>query len=254
MFRDKFWLSLLLTLPVVFWSAHIQMLLRYRAPEFPGSGWIPPILGTLLFAYGGWVFLQGAWRELTARLPGMMTLISLAITVAFVFSWVVQLGLITADALWWELATLVTIMLLGHWIEMRSITQAQGALQELAKLLPDTATRITDGRGAGSGQRAARRRPRAGAPRRERAGGRRRGQEGDKRRQRGDDHRRVPPGEKRGRATRSSPARSTAKGSLRVEVTGTARRRSSRGSCGWWPTRRSPSRGPSTWPTAPPSC
>jgi P-type Cu2+ transporter len=102
------------------------------------------VLGTAVFAYGGWVFLQGAWRELRARLPGMMTLISLAITVAFAFSWVVQFGLVRAEALWWELATLVTIMLLGHWMEMRSIHQAQGALSELAKLLPDTATRITD--------------------------------------------------------------------------------------------------------------
>ena len=144
MFRDKFWLSLVLTLPVVFWSAHIQELLGYRAPEFPGSVWIPPILGTVVFLYGGLVFLEGAWRELKARLPGMMTLISMAITVAFVFSWMVQLGLLDAEALWWELATLVTIMLLGHWIEMRSISQAQGALQELAKLLPDTATRVTD--------------------------------------------------------------------------------------------------------------
>ena len=140
--RDKFWLSFVLTVPVVYWSAHIEELLGYRAPAFPGSPWIPPVLATAIFAYGGLVFLQGAWRELTARLPGMMTLISLAISVAFAFSWVVQLGLIEAGALWWELATLVTIMLLGHWIEMRSIQQAQGALQELAKLLPDTATRV----------------------------------------------------------------------------------------------------------------
>ena len=144
MFRDRFWLSLVLTVPVVFWSAHIQGLLGYRAPAFPGSAWIGPVLASVVFGYGGLVFLRGAWRELASRLPGMMTLISLAITVAFVFSWVVQLGLIRADALWWELATLVTIMLLGHWIEMRSIDQAQGALKELAKLLPDTATRITD--------------------------------------------------------------------------------------------------------------
>ena len=144
MFRDRFWLSLVLTIPVVFWSAHIQELLGYRAPEFPGSAWIPAVLGTAVFLYGGLVFLKGACRELRARLPGMMTLISLAISVAFVFSWVVQLGLIDAEALWWELATLVTIMLLGHWIEMRSISQAQGALKELAKLLPDTATRVTD--------------------------------------------------------------------------------------------------------------
>ena len=145
MFRDRFWLSLALTVPVVFWSAHIQELLGYLAPAFPGSDWIGPVLATVVFLYGGVVFLKGAWRELTDRLPGMMTLISLAITVAFLFSWVVQLGLIEANALWWELATLVTIMLLGHWIEMRSINQAQGALKELAKLLPDTATRITDG-------------------------------------------------------------------------------------------------------------
>jgi P-type Cu2+ transporter len=144
MFREKFWLSLILTLPVVFWSEHIQMLLGYQAPEFTGSVWIPPLLGTVIFFYGGWVFIKGAGRELKDRLPGMMTLISLAITVAFIFSWVVQLGLIQAEALWWELATLVTIMLLGHWIEMRSIDQAQGALKELSKLLPDTATRITD--------------------------------------------------------------------------------------------------------------
>ncbi len=144
MFRDKFWLSLIMTLPVVFWSEHIQILLGYRAPEFFGSAWIPPVIGTIILLYGGWVFIQGALRELKDRLPGMMTLISLAITVAFIFSWIVQLQLIEAEALWWELATLVTIMLLGHWIEMRSIVQAQGALKELAKLLPDTAMRITD--------------------------------------------------------------------------------------------------------------
>ena len=144
MFRDRFWLSLIFTLPVVFWAAHIQMIFRYEAPEFPGSMWISPVLGTAVFLYGGLVFLKGAWRELRARLPGMMTLISLAISVAFIFSWLVQLGFIQADAIWWELATLVTIMLLGHWIEMRSISQAQGALQELAKLLPDTATRVSE--------------------------------------------------------------------------------------------------------------
>ena len=144
MFRDKFWLSLLLTLSVVFWSTHIQELLGYQAPEFFGTAWIPPVLGTVIFFYGGWVFIQGAWRELRELLPGMMTLISLAISVAFLFSWVVQLELVQAEALWWELATLVTIMLLGHWVEMRSVVQAQGALKEMAKLLPDTATRITD--------------------------------------------------------------------------------------------------------------
>ena len=145
MFRDRFWISAMLTVPAVIWSGHIEMLLHYRAPAVPGANWIPAVFGTLVFLYGGRAFLQGAWRELRARLPGMMTLISLAITVAFVFSWIVELKLIRADALWWELATLVTIMLLGHWIEMRSIQRAEGALQELAQLLPATATRITAG-------------------------------------------------------------------------------------------------------------
>ncbi len=144
MFRDRFWLSAVLTIPAVIWSQHIQMLLKYQAPALPGAGWISAVFGTLVFLYGGRAFLQGAWRELRDRLPGMMTLISLAISVAFVFSWVVQLGMIAADALWWELATLVTIMLLGHWIEMRSIQRAEGALTELAKLLPDTAMRISN--------------------------------------------------------------------------------------------------------------
>ena len=142
MFRERFWITLVLTIPVVVWAEHIQRLLGYQAPGFPGSNLIGPALGTAVFLYGGRVFLQGAWRELRVRLPGMMTLISLAILVAFVFSWIVELGLLRADPLWWELATLVTIMLLGHWIEMRSISAAHGALQELARLLPDLATRL----------------------------------------------------------------------------------------------------------------
>ncbi len=145
MFRDRFWLSFALSIPVVLWSTHIQSLLNYQAPTFTGSHWIPAVLATLVFVYGGRVFLQGAWRELRHRLPGMMTLISLAIVVAFAFSWAVQLGMVEAEALWWELATLVTIMLLGHWIEMRSIATAKGALKALAKLLPDMATRLVDG-------------------------------------------------------------------------------------------------------------
>ncbi len=144
-FRRRFWWALALTVPVVIWSEHVQALIGYRAPAWPGTGFLGPVLGTAVFVFGGWVFLQGAARELQARLPGMMTLIALAITVAFTFSWVVELGWVLAEPLWWELATLVTIMLLGHWIEMRAIAQAQGALQELAKLLPDTATRLTDG-------------------------------------------------------------------------------------------------------------
>jgi Cu2+-exporting ATPase len=147
MFRDKFWLTLLLTIPTLIWGHMLQNLFRYSAPAFPGSRWIPPVFGTVVFFYGGWPFVQGAIRELRARLPGMMTLIALAITVAFVFSAVVTLGY-PGMPLWEELATLVTIMLLGHWIEMRSVTQAQGALAELVKLLPDMATRVAGGGGA----------------------------------------------------------------------------------------------------------
>ncbi len=145
MFRDKFWISLALTLPTLVWGHMLQNFLGYSAPQFPGAHWIPPVFGTAVFVYGGWVFIQGAIRELQGRLPGMMTLISLAITVAFVFSAVVTLGY-PGMPLWEELATLVTIMLLGHWIEMRSISQAQGALEELAKLLPGTAVRVVGDR------------------------------------------------------------------------------------------------------------
>jgi Cu2+-exporting ATPase len=120
----------------------IQHWFGYTAPGGPGaSRWVPAIFGTLVFAYGGWVFVRGAIGELQARLPGMMTLIALAMSVAFVFSLAVTFGFPGSD-LWWELATLVTIMVLGHWIEMRSISQAQGALNELARLLPDSAIRI----------------------------------------------------------------------------------------------------------------
>ena len=143
MFRDKFWLSFLLTLPVVVWSMDLQEWLGYTAPVFPGSDWIPPVLGTVVFVYGGWVFIRGAVGELRDRQPGMMTLISLAIVVAFVTSWAGTLDYFEVE-IWWELATLITIMLLGHWLEMRSIAQARGALAALAELLPDTAERVTD--------------------------------------------------------------------------------------------------------------
>jgi Cu2+-exporting ATPase len=141
MFRNRFWFSLLLTLPTLAWGEMIPRALRFTPPALPGSRWYPIVFGTAVFLYGGWVFLRGAQRELADRQPGMMTLISLAITVAFLFSVAVALGF-RAMPLWWELASLVTIMLLGHWLEMRSITQAQGALKELAKLLPDMATRL----------------------------------------------------------------------------------------------------------------
>ncbi|MGH7662680.1 MAG: copper-translocating P-type ATPase [Gemmatimonadaceae bacterium] len=141
MFRDRFWLSLMLTVPTLVWGHMLQSALGYTAPRFPGSAWIAPAFGTAVFLYGGRVFLQGALREIRDRVPGMMTLIALAICVAFVFSVAVTIGF-RGMPLWEELATLVTIMLLGHWIEMRSISQAQGALSELAKLLPDMATRV----------------------------------------------------------------------------------------------------------------
>jgi Cu2+-exporting ATPase len=142
MFRDRFWLSLLLTIPVVVWSPDLEHWLGYSAPTFPGSELIPPVLGTMVFLYGGLPFLRGARAELAVRTPGMMTLISLAILVAFVTSWAGTLGLFEVE-IWWELATLITIMLLGHWLEMRSIAQARGALSALAELLPDTAERVT---------------------------------------------------------------------------------------------------------------
>jgi Cu2+-exporting ATPase len=144
MFRDKFWLSLALTIPTLIWGHMLPRVLGYTPPQFPAAPLIAPVFGTAVFLYGGWPFIQGARQELRDRLPGMMTLIALAISVAFGFSLAVTLGY-PGMPLWEELATLVTIMLLGHWIEMRSISQAQGALAELAKLLPDTATRVAGG-------------------------------------------------------------------------------------------------------------
>ena len=145
MFRDKFWLALLLTLPTLIWGHMLQRAFGYTAPQTAGSHVIPVLFGTAVFLYGGMPFLQGAVREIRDRLPGMMTLIALAISVAFVFSAMVFLGF-PGMPLWEELATLITIMLLGHWIEMRSIFQAQGALKELAKLLPSTAIRVVGDR------------------------------------------------------------------------------------------------------------
>jgi len=141
-FRRQFWVVLLLTIPVVIWSAEVQDWLGYVAPSFAGSDWIAPVLGTVVFAYGGLVFLKGARTELANRQPGMMTLISLAIAVAFIASWAATLGVFEVDV-WWELATLITVMSLGHWLEMRAIRQARGALSALAALLPDTAERVT---------------------------------------------------------------------------------------------------------------
>jgi Cu2+-exporting ATPase len=142
MFRDKFWLSFAMTIPVVVWSSDVQRWLGYTAPSFPGSKLVPAVLGTGVFIYGGLVFIGGARRELADHKPGMMSLISLAIIVAFGTSLASTLGLFEIDV-WWELATLITIMVLGHWLEMRAISQARGALNALAALLPDTAERVT---------------------------------------------------------------------------------------------------------------
>ena len=143
MFRDRFWLSFALTLPIVFYSEMIQEWFGYTAPAFPGSEWIAPILGTIIFVYGGSPFLKGAVQEARDRQPGMMLLIGMAITVAFLASTATTLGWFDLD-FWWELAALITIMLLGHWMEMRAIGQARGALAALAELLPDEAERVTD--------------------------------------------------------------------------------------------------------------
>ena len=142
MFRDKFWISLVLTTPTLVWGHMLQTALGYSAPTFPGVTYVPALFGTAVFFYGGLPFLKGAVQEIRDRLPGMMVLIALAISVAFAFSAAVLFGF-PGMPLWEELASLVTIMLLGHWLEMRSVNQAQGALGELAKLLPDMATRVT---------------------------------------------------------------------------------------------------------------
>jgi Cu2+-exporting ATPase len=141
MFREKFWLSFVLTIPTVVWSSDVQHWFGYTAPSFPGSTLIPPVFGTIIFFYGGAVFIRGARGEIANRQPGMMTLISLGIIVAFVTSLVATSGLLEIDV-WWEVASLITIMLLGHWLEMRAVSQAHGALNALAALLPDTAERV----------------------------------------------------------------------------------------------------------------
>ncbi|MET4001890.1 Cu2+-exporting ATPase [Arthrobacter sp. UYCu511] len=146
MFKNRFWLTLILSIPVVFFSPMFGHLLGYTVPAFPGSAWIPPLLGTVIFFYGGQPFLKGGWQEIKSRQPAMMLLISMAITVAFIASWVTSLGIGGFDLdFWWELALLVAIMLLGHWIEMRALGSARGALDALAALLPDEAERVTDG-------------------------------------------------------------------------------------------------------------
>jgi P-type Cu2+ transporter len=138
MFRDRLWVSLALTFPILYFSDQIQEWFNYAGVTFAGSAWISPVLATFLFVYAGSVFLKGAQRELQERLPGMMTLISLAISVAYVYSVAVSLGL-DGKPFYWELATLLDVMLLGHWMEMKSIQSASTALQHLADMVPQNA-------------------------------------------------------------------------------------------------------------------
>ena len=145
MFKDKFWLSLLLTIPVLVYSEMIQHWLNFTPPAFPGSQYVPFVLSTIIFFYGGMVFIKSAIGELKAKLPGMMTLISLAIITAYVYSVATQF-FIEGDGFFWELATLVTIMLLGHWLEMASVAKAENALDAISKLLPDKAEKLVNGK------------------------------------------------------------------------------------------------------------
>ena len=142
-FRHRFLISAILAVPVVAFSAMFSELLGYPLPVGPWVPWISPLLGTVIFFYGGAPFLTGAWTEIKRRQPGMMLLISLAITVAFVASWATTLRLGGFDLdFWWELALLIVIMLFGHWLEMRALGAASSALDALAELLPDAAERV----------------------------------------------------------------------------------------------------------------
>ncbi|MTG90274.1 heavy metal translocating P-type ATPase [Cellulosimicrobium sp. BIT-GX5] len=142
-FRRLFWIMLVLAVPVVAASSMFAMVLGYELPDVPGLGLVSPVLGTVMYVWGGRPFLTGAVSEIRARKPGMMLLIGLAITVAFVASWGASLGLLDHQLdFWWELALLIVIMLLGHWIEMRSLAQTTSALDSLAALLPDEAERV----------------------------------------------------------------------------------------------------------------
>jgi Cu2+-exporting ATPase len=143
-FRRRFWISLLLTVPVLALAPVIQGIVGLSEPlAFAGDAYVQFALATVVYLYGGWPFLKGVWSELTDRQPGMMTLIGLAITVAYVYSSAVVFGL-TGKVFYWELATLIDVMLLGHWIEMRSVMGASGALEELVDLMPSTAHRIDE--------------------------------------------------------------------------------------------------------------
>ncbi|UBV15087.1 heavy metal translocating P-type ATPase [Mycolicibacterium fortuitum] len=142
-FRRLFWVMAVLAVPTVALSPMFATLLGYSIPDFPGARWISPLLGTVMYVWGGRPFLTGAVGEIRSRAPGMMLLIGLAITVAFIASWGASLGVLHHQLdFWWELALLIVIMLLGHWIEMRSLAQTTSALDSLAALLPDEAERV----------------------------------------------------------------------------------------------------------------
>ena len=146
MLARRFWIALVLTIPVVAYAELFQDLLGYRLPPLPGGDALIAALTSVIYWYCGWVFLTGAVTELRAARPGMMTLVALAITSAYLYSLATTLGLVRGMPFYWELATLVTVMLLGHWMELRAVGSAQSALKELAKLLPDTAERMVNGR------------------------------------------------------------------------------------------------------------
>lgn len=140
-FRRLFWINLIIAIPVVALSPMFAMILGYEVPGW--AQFVAPVLGTVMYVWGGWPFLTGAISELRSRTPGMMLLIGLAITVAFFASWGATLGLLHHELeFWWELALLIVIMLLGHWIEMRSLAQTSSALDSLAALLPNEAERV----------------------------------------------------------------------------------------------------------------
>lgn len=142
-FRRLFWIMLVLAIPVVGFNEMFASVIGYRLPEQPWVAWVSPVLGTVIYLWGGWPFLTGAVSEIRARKPGMMLLIGLAITVAFIASWGASMGLLSHELnFWWELALLVVIMLAGHWIEMRSLAQTTSALDSLAALLPDEADKV----------------------------------------------------------------------------------------------------------------
>ena len=141
MFRRLFWINTLISIPVLLFSPSIQKFIGFTMPAFPGSEWITPLVSLIIFYLGGIPFIKMAIPEIKNREPGMMTLISLSISVALVYS-VAALLIPNGDTFFWELVTLIDIMLLGHWIEMRSIRQASGAMNELAKLMPDMAEQI----------------------------------------------------------------------------------------------------------------